>query len=207
MSSYISAANIGKTSIFRLSVLVITVAATLFATTQVWAQLQTEGDALITVAGEAGIKPTPAAAYDDAATAYEVKYTSTDLPTLQEALPFAILQPTYLPDGLVLSDVRQITSSSDGERGAELIYRSPAGGWLSITQNLPLQPLRITVPDSQILHRVDINGQSGLIYDPGGPAYWERRGILVWHEGRRWFEMRSNFTYEELIDVARSLSP
>lgn len=203
MDNYSSRANIKKSCVFYLAIIVGVI---MVATPQVWAQLEREGDTLITV-GEEGNSaiPTPAPTYD-AAVAHEIEYVSTELSTLQETLPFHIFQPTHLPNDLVLSDVHQVTNSVDEERSAELIYSSPTGGWLSITQSQPLQPLKITIPDSQILQRTDINGQSGLIYDPGGPADWERRGILVWHEGERWFEMRSNFTYEELVAIARSLS-
>jgi hypothetical protein len=70
-----------------------------------------------------------------------------------------------------------------------------------------------------VLQEVEINGQPGVMYDPGAlpettkenmpvsDLPLESRAILQWTDGTRWFEMRGNIGSAEMIKIAQSLAP
>lgn len=156
---------------------------------------------ILTVALRAEGQPTPAPPL------HEVQYFETDLSTLQGQLEFDVWQPKYLPQGFALDSVRKVVSEVDG-LGAELTYNHPDGRYVQITESRPAEPVYIHVEQNRILEEVDIHGQRGVYYDPGGPeSMAEHTGILHWTDGSRWFEMQGNIGIDEMTEVARSLTP
>lgn len=131
----------------------------------------------------------------------------TDLVSLQKALPWPLWQPDYLPPGIGLTAVYRLDSTLD-ELGAELRYEG-AGTWVRITQSMPSGPVGFTQNPKLRRRTVDINGQTALYFDPGGPSHIpeQDRLTLRWVDDGRLVEMRGNVSFDELVDIARSLAP
>jgi len=140
--------------------------------------------------------------------AFEVTYLDSDLATIQATLLFDLWLPTDLPANAQLVNVSQVHSVVEGI-GVELRYEWP-GGVMTIYQSQPSTPVHVYVQSDRSLQSVDINGHRAVYYDPGGPgglggASFQR--ILQWTDGKRWFEMRSTESLDELLKVASSLTP
>jgi len=166
---------------------------------------------IIIVDGEGASKPTPASSIRPAG------YRETDMTTIQKELPFTVLTPQNLPEGTTLTSVRSIDSRAEGLK-VELTYVTPDGQF-TLTESKPEQVVRVSVERSRVLQEVEINGQPGVIYDPGALSETtkenmpvsdlplESRAILQWTDGTRWFEMRGNIGSTEMIKIAQSLAP
>ena len=149
--------------------------------------------------------PTP----DPASTVYVASFIESDLATLKRELHFSILLPQYLPEGVRLTSVRKIVDlGPETGPGVELRYEGYGVGWFTIIETSPVQPPALSIDSRKVIQEIDINGNNGVLYDPGGPQALPiaNRSILQWIDANLMLEMRgSNFDWSDLIQVARSI--
>jgi hypothetical protein len=129
----------------------------------------------------------------------------TDLATAQKELPFEIKQPRYLPRAFTLVSVRKVDNHVD-EVGVQLSYQGDSNEVI-ITETRSRVPVHIYVERDRILQQLDLNGYLGILYDPGGPpgVPVQRRAILQWTDGARWFEIRGSVGFDEMARIAQSI--
>lgn len=168
----------------------------------------TRNNDLVIVDRQPGDVPTPG----PGSTVYTLSYIESDLANLEHELQFTVALPGYVPDDMQLTTVRKVVNPNEEMGpGVELTYETSDGyARFSITETSPRTPVVVSVSRNKLLQEVDINGHTGAIYDPGGPAELPilNRAILQWSNGSLWFEMRgANLASGELLRVARSLAP
>lgn len=136
---------------------------------------------------------------------FQEKVTSRALEQLQNELPFTVLQPAYLPSDTNLVATQRLDRQD--EVGIELQYQTSNNRMFSLTETKSSLPMHLYIEQRKILQQLNINGQLGVLYDPGAipNTTVEQRAILTWTDGGRWFELRGTVGFEELIKIAQSI--
>lgn len=136
---------------------------------------------------------------------FQENVTSRALEQLQNELPFTILQPAYLPSDTYLVATQRLDRQD--EVGIELQYLTSNNRMFSLTETKSSLPMHLYIEQRKILQQLNINGQLGVLYDPGAipNTTVEQRAILTWTDGGRWFELRGTVGFEELIKIAQSI--
>lgn len=142
-----------------------------------------------------------------AQSSFQEKVTSRALEQLQNELPFTVLQPAYLPSDTYLVATQRLDRQD--EVGIELQYQTSNHRMFSLTETKSSLPMHLYIEQRKILQQLNINGQLGVLYDPGAipNTTVEQRAILTWTDGERWFELSGTIGFDELIKVAQSIAP
>ena len=116
----------------------------------------------------------------------------------QSHAPFQLMQPSYLPDGYTLTDIKVATSDVEGTI-IKFVYRGQ--GWIQLSQSKPSQQLIIRTSESHIIEVIDIDGAEAIFYDKGGVL----SQVLQWTDGNYWHELTGSVPLDEFVKIAQSL--
>jgi hypothetical protein len=135
----------------------------------------------------------------------EISLEWVTLREAEERMPFQILQPTYLPEGVTLSGIRA-TKAGENIQVVRLVYSNG----LSVTQS-PQAYLQVDgLPDvvrASRHEKLDVNGASAIGYETEPPEYGTEPipADLTWGCGGGGCRVTGDLPLEELLRIAESM--
>lgn len=135
-----------------------------------------------------------------------VQHTPSDIETLQRELPFSLQLPKNTTYSTLIS-AQRLDNSFYGV-GAALRYET-LNGQLELRQTRPEKTIDLVIDPTNVLKEVDINGNKGVITNPGSPASSPIKAVMYWSNGSYQFEIWAigNTDFDAMVDMARSLAP
>jgi hypothetical protein len=122
------------------------------------------------------------------------------LEELEEEVGFEILLPSYVPEGLRLSEIQKLSDPTNGS-GVEITYTSSGESPFAVLSVFELK----ASPEGDLFQVegevISVEGKQGSIRQIDGPI---EQYVLSWVDSGIFFELRSAFAVDELLKIAES---